>query len=59
MDLGNCAIMDSACSSTVCIKKWLDGYIDSLDQSDKRNIQQTGLEVEELFHVWRRKPIEI
>ena len=41
-DLGNCAILDSACSSTVCGKKWLDGYIDSLDQSDKRNIQQTG-----------------
>ena len=42
MDLGNCAILDSACSSTVCGKKWLEGYIDSLDQSDKRNIQQTG-----------------
>ena len=42
MDLGNCAILDSACSSTVCGKKWFDDYIDSLDQSDKRNIQQTG-----------------
>ena len=42
MDLGNCALLDSACSSTVCGKKWLDNYIDSLDQSDKRNIQQTG-----------------
>ena len=42
MDLGNCAILDSACSSTVCGKKWLNNYIDSLDQSDKRNIQQTG-----------------
>ena len=42
MDLGNCAILASSCSSTVCGKKWLDGYIDSLDQSDKRNIQHTG-----------------
>ena len=42
MDLGNFAVLDSACSSTVCGKKWLDGYIDSLDKSDKRNIQQTG-----------------
>ena len=41
MDLGHCAILDSACSSTVCGKKWLDGYIDSLDQSDKRYIKQT------------------
>ena len=42
MDLGNCAILDSACSSKVCGKKWLDGYKDSLDQSDKRNMKQTG-----------------
>ena len=42
IDLGNCAILDSACRSTMCGKKWLDGYIDSLDQSDKRKIQQTG-----------------
>ena len=42
MDSGNCAILNSACSSTVCRKKWLNNYIDSLDQSDKRNIQQTG-----------------
>ena len=41
MDLGHCAILDSSCSSTVCGKKWLDGNIDSLDQSDKRNIQHT------------------
>ena len=42
VDLGSCAILDSACSSTVCGKKWLEGYINSLDQSDKRNIKQTG-----------------
>ena len=29
IDLGNCAILDIACSSTVCWKKWLDGYLDS------------------------------
>ena len=42
MDLGSCAILDSACSSTVYGKKWLDCFIDSLDQCDKRDIQQTG-----------------
>ena len=42
MDLGSCALLDSAYSSTVCGKKWLDCYIDSLDQCDKRDLQQTG-----------------
>ena len=42
MDFGNCAILNNSCSSTVCGKKRLDGYINSLDQSDKRNIQHTG-----------------
>ena len=42
MDLGSCAILESACSSTVCGKKWLDCFIDSLDQCDKGDIQQTG-----------------
>ena len=42
IDLGNCSILGIACNSTMCGKKWLDGYLDSLDQSDKRKIQQTG-----------------
>ena len=42
MDLVSCAILDSACNSTVCGEKWLDCFIDSLDQCDKRNIRQTG-----------------
>ena len=32
------AILGSACSSTVCVKKWPG---DSLDQSDKRKVQKT------------------
>ena len=41
--MGNCRILDSACSSTVCGKKWLNGYIDSLGKSDlRKQQQQTG-----------------
>ena len=34
----NCAILDTACSSTVCGEEWLENYISSLDASDKKNI---------------------
>ena len=35
VDARNCAVLDSACSSTVCGKIWLDGYLKSLDKEDK------------------------
>ena len=34
----NCAVLDSACSSTVCGRTWLNSYIDSLDDDDTRKI---------------------
>jgi len=42
----NCAVLDSACSSTVCGKDWMNSYIDSLSESDKASVsQQTGYKV--------------
>ena len=35
VDARNCAVLDSACSSTVCGKAWLDGYLKSLDKEDR------------------------
>ena len=32
VDARNCAVLDSACSSTVCGKIWLDGYLKSLEK---------------------------
>jgi len=34
----NCAVLDSACSSTVCGKSWLESYINSLEKSTKSKI---------------------
>jgi hypothetical protein len=34
----SCAVLDSACSSTVCGKNWIDSYIDSMDDCDRRKI---------------------
>ena len=34
-----CAILDSACSSTVCGEMWLKDYIESLDDKDKGRIK--------------------
>ena len=56
MDMGNCTILDIACSSTVCRKTGLDSYIDSSDQSDKN--KYIKLAVEECSCLGR-KPIEI
>ncbi|XP_071114334.1 uncharacterized protein [Haliotis cracherodii] len=40
--LGNdarcCAVLDSACSSTVCGRMWLDVYMDSLDKKDRDTV---------------------
>lgn len=35
----NCAVLDSACSSTVCGRTWLNSYMDSLDEADKNKIE--------------------
>ena len=38
LDARNCVVLDSACSSTVCGKFWLDGYLKSLDKEDKTKV---------------------
>ena len=35
----NCAVLDSACSSTVCGKDWLDSYMSSLTEQQKREVK--------------------
>ena len=37
----NCAVLDSACSSTVCGKEWLNGYLNSLDENKLSNVEKT------------------
>ncbi len=34
----NCAILDSACSSTVCGRNWMSCYLESLDAVDKTKV---------------------
>ena len=34
----NCAVLDSACSSTVCGKRWLDTYLHDLSTVDKESV---------------------
>ena len=41
VDARNCAVLDSACSSTVCGENWLDSYIHSLDECDRKKVRQT------------------
>ena len=41
VDARNCAVLDSACSSTVCGKLWHDGYLKSLDKADQNKVYQT------------------
>ena len=40
IDAGNCAVLDSTCSSTVCGDKWINNYIQSLDSIDKTKVKQ-------------------
>ena len=40
IDARNCAVLDSACSSTVCGDKWINNYIQSLDSIDKTKVKQ-------------------
>ena len=35
IDARNCSVLDSACSSTVCGDKWINNYIQSLDNQEK------------------------
>ena len=36
----NCAVLDCACSSTVCGKRWLNCYLDSLDDKDRVKVKE-------------------
>ena len=38
----NCAVLDSACSSTVCGKEWLSGFLNSLDGEALKNVQKSS-----------------
>ena len=40
IDACNWAVLDSACSSTVCGDKWINNYIKSLDSIDKTKVKQ-------------------
>ena len=40
VDACNCAVLDSACSSTVCGQNWLENYLNSLSEADKQKIHQ-------------------
>ena len=41
IDARNCAVLDSACSSTVCRDTWLENYLNSLDHEDRRKIKRS------------------
>ena len=36
IDAHNCAILDSACSSTVCGETWLENYLNSMNPQDRK-----------------------
>ena len=38
-DSFNCAILDSACSSTVCGEDWINCYMETLDDKQKQNLK--------------------
>lgn len=39
VDAQNCAVLDSACSSTVCGQTWFNNYIESLSGEDRKKIK--------------------
>ena len=41
IDARNCAVLDSACSSTICGHIWLENYLNSLDHEDGRKIKRS------------------
>ncbi len=36
----NCAVLDCACSSTVCGTEWMTCYLDTLNEDDKKNVKK-------------------
>ena len=38
-DSFNCAVLDSACSSTVCGEDWINCYLETLDKEHKKNVK--------------------
>jgi hypothetical protein len=56
LDARNCAVLDSACSSTVCGQTWLDCYLDGLDEQDKSKVEYT--EGEKMFRFGGGKQLE-
>ena len=40
IDARNCAVLDSACSSTVCGEMWLDNYLNSLSDGDRKRVRK-------------------
>ncbi len=38
IEANNSAVLDSACSSTVCGESWLDGYLDTLDEKERESV---------------------
>ena len=44
IDAHNCAVLDSACSSSVCGKHWLENYVNSFNEKEKMKIKQTARE---------------
>ncbi len=46
----NCAVLDSACSSTVCCEEWMKCYIESLTEEDRKKIKtDRGIKSFKLF----------
>ena len=41
IDARNCAVLDSACSSTVCGETWLENYLNSMNPQDRRKMKHT------------------
>ena len=41
IDARNCAVLDSACSNTVCGDRWVNTYIHSLDTGDKEKVKKS------------------
>lgn len=37
-DARNCAVLDSACSSTVCGRTWFNSYMDSLNETERSQV---------------------
>ena len=40
IDACSCAVLDSACSSTLCGENWLENYLNSQDHEDRRKIKR-------------------